>query len=152
VTRADEQGAPARTEGDAAGTRWAKSTFAILFAMHLLDYMDRNILSAIVPQLKDPVDGLGLNNHQVGMLTTVFLISYSFINPLMGWAGDRFRRTWLIGLGVGIWSVATVGSAYAQGYYQMLGCRALLGIGEATYGVIAPTILLDLFSRRGGRA
>ena len=81
------------------------------------------------------------------MLTTVFLISYSLINPAMGWAGDRFRRTWLIGFGVGLWSLATVASAYAKSYNQLLACRALLGIGEATYGVIAPTILLDLFSR-----
>ena len=128
--------------------RWAPATFAILFAMHLLDYMDRNILSAIVPQLKAPGSGFGLNNHQVGMLTTVFLISYSLINPAMGWAGDRLRRTWLIGFGVGLWSLATVASAYAQSYHQLLACRALLGIGEATYGVIAPTILLDLFSRK----
>ncbi|MDB5351793.1 MAG: sugar phosphate permease [Planctomycetota bacterium] len=128
-------------------SQWAPATFAILFAMHLLDYMDRNILSAIVPQLKDPKSGFGLSNHQIGMLTTCFLISYSLVNPAMGWAGDRFRRTWLIGLGVGLWSLATVASAYAQSFGQLMACRAVLGIGEATYGVIAPTLLIDLFSR-----
>lgn len=132
----------------APAAAWAPATFAILFAMHLLDYMDRNILSAIVPQLKDPKVGFGLNNGQVGMLTTAFLVSYSLVNPAMGWAGDRFRRTWLIGFGVGLWSLATVASAYARSYPQLVACRAVLGIGEATYGVIAPTILIDLFSRQ----
>ncbi len=127
--------------------RWAPAAFGILFAMHLLDYMDRHILSAIVPQLKDPVKGFGLSNHQIGMLTTSFLISYSLVNPAMGWAGDRFRRTWLVAAGVGVWSLATVATAYAQSYSQLLACRAALGVGEATYGVIAPTLLIDMFSR-----
>jgi len=131
----------------AAIARWAPATFGILFAMHLLDYMDRNILSAIVPQLKDPVGGFALTNRQVGMLTTCFLISYSLVNPAMGWAGDRFKRTWLIAAGVAVWSLATVATAYAKSYNQLLICRAALGVGEATYGVIAPTIIIDIFSR-----
>ena len=65
----------------------------------------------------------------------------------MGWLGDRFRRTWLLGLGVGVWSLATIGSGLAQNYGHMALARSVLGIGEATYGVIAPTILLDLFAR-----
>ena len=65
----------------------------------------------------------------------------------MGWLGDRFRRTWLIGLGVGVWSLATIGSGLAQSYGQLALARSLLGIGEATNGVIAPTILIDLFAR-----
>jgi MFS transporter, Spinster family, sphingosine-1-phosphate transporter len=65
----------------------------------------------------------------------------------MGWLGDRFRRTWLLGLGVGVWSLATIGSGLAGSYGHMAFARSVLGIGEATYGVIAPTILLDLFAR-----
>ena len=139
----------AKDEGRAErAARWAPATFAILFSMHLLDYIDRNILSAIIPQLKDPNLGFGLNNSRVGLLTTFFLISYSLVNPLMGWAGDRYRRTWLIAGGVAVWSLATVATAYARSYGQLVACRAALGVGEATYGVIAPTILIDLFSRQ----
>ena len=58
------------------------------------------------------------------------------------------RRTWLLGLGVGVWSLATVGSGLAQTYGQLALARSFLGIGEATYGVIAPTILMDLFPAR----
>ena len=50
-------------------------------------------------------------------------------------------------LGVGLWSLATVGSGLARSYGQLVLARSLLGIGEATYGVIAPTILMDLFAR-----
>lgn len=130
-------------------SRWAYITFAILFAMNLLDYMDRNILSAVIPQLVQPRGngGLGISLDRAGWLATYFLVSYSLFSPVMGWAGDRWRRTWLLGIGVGVWSLATVGSGFARNYGQLALARGLLGIGEATYGVIAPTVLLDLFRR-----
>jgi MFS transporter, Spinster family, sphingosine-1-phosphate transporter len=125
-------------------SRWALTTFVVLFLMNLLDYTDRNMLYAVLPQVKT---ALGITNTQAGLLATYFLITYSLVSPVMGWAGDRARRTWLLGLGVGLWSVATIGSGLARNYGQLVLARSLLGIGEATYGVIAPTILLDLFAR-----
>lgn len=125
-------------------TRWAIITFAVLFSMNLLDYLDRNILMAMEPQIKGE---FGIKNAQWGLLTTIFLVSYSVVSPAMGWLGDRYRRTWLLGLGVGVWSLATLGSGLATSYGHLAVARSFLGIGEATYGVIAPTILIDLFSR-----
>ena len=103
-------------------------TFAVLFAMNLLDYLDRNILTAVLPQLK--ADKIVANNVQAGALFTYFLISYSLVSPLMGWLGDRWRRTWLLGMGVGLWSMATVGTAFARDYQHLVLARALLGVGE----------------------
>ena len=50
-----------------------------------------------------------------------------------------------------MWSLATVGAAFSADFYHMFFWRALLGIGEASYGVIAPALLADLFpvSERG---
>jgi MFS family permease len=139
---ADDEIGPAM--GSAPPPRWAMTTFLVLFAMNLLDYLDRNVLMAIQPQVKGE---LKITNEQWGLLTSIFLVSYSVISPIMGWLGDRFRRTWLLGLGVGVWSLATVGSGLASSYGHLVLARSVLGIGEATYGVIAPTILLDLFAR-----
>src|SRR5262249_62061351 len=47
----------------------------------------------------------------------------------------------------GAWSVATIVSGLAVTFGQLALSRSFLAIGEATYGVIAPTILIDLFSR-----
>lgn len=122
----------------------AMTAFVILFAMNLLDYLDRNILVSIQPQIRDE---LKVSNEQWGFLMSVFLISYSVFSPVMGWLGDRYRRTWLLAFGVGLWSLATVGSGLARSYGDLVLARSILGIGEATYGVIAPTILIDVFSR-----
>ena len=123
---------------------FATVMFLVLFAMSLLDYTDRWILSAVLPQVRSE---LQLSNEQAGWLSAWFLISYTLISPFMGYAGDRVKRTWLLALGVGIWSLATVATGLSQTYGQLSLSRALLGIGEATYGVIAPTILMDLYSR-----
>src|SRR5262249_10291848 len=123
---------------------WAHTTFVVLFVMSLLDYIDRWVLASVLPQIQAD---LHLKNTQAGWLATLFLISYSVISPVMGYAGDRMRRTWLLGLGVGIWSPATVGTGLAQTYGHLLWARAFLGIGEATYGVIAPAVLMDLYAR-----
>lgn len=124
--------------------RLAMVTFGTLFAMNLLDYTDRWILSAVLPEVQRD---LRIDEYQAGWLFTFFLISYSIFSPIMGYAGDRFKRTRLLAIGVGLWSVATIGSGLATRYEHMVLARSLLGIGEATYGVIAPTILLDIFSR-----
>lgn len=141
----DASGSVAEDVGTAQkAARGAMTAFAVLFAMNLLDYVDRNILVAIQPQVRDE---LNINNEQWGRLMSIFLISYSVFSPLMGWLGDRYRRTWLLAFGVGLWSLATVGSGLARSYGHLALARSILGIGEATYGVIAPTILIDLFSR-----
>jgi predicted MFS family arabinose efflux permease len=144
VIHVDGETGPAKAPLSASAPRWALTTFVVLFLMNLLDYTDRWVLSAVLPQIQDD---LRISNEQAGWLYSWFLISYTLVSPFMGYAGDRMRRTWLLGLGVGVWSLATVGSGLAQNYSQLRLARAFLGIGEATYGVIAPTILMDLFSR-----
>lgn len=134
----------------APASRWARTTFAILFAMNMLDYVDRYVLSAVLPQLSRPIEagGLGLNNAQEGTLATAFLVSYSFFGLLMGWAGDRFKRNWLLGAGVAVWGLATVASGFATSYHHLWWARVWLGVGEATYGTLAPAVIADLFPRR----
>lgn len=117
----------------------------VLASMNLLDYMDRNILAAVLPQVQATFK---LPDDAAGKLATCFLVSYSIMGPIMGWAADRLRRTYLLAAGVGVWAIATLGTGLAQDYGHLWYARCFLGIGEATYGVIAPTILMDLFSRQ----
>src|SRR5437660_5564412 len=90
---------------------WAMATFAILFAMNLLDYIDRNVLTSMKPQI---APDLGISNERWGLLASIFLVSYSVFSPMMGWLRDRYRRTWLLGLAVGDWSLATIGSGQPE--------------------------------------
>ncbi len=125
-------------------SRWAAVTFLTLFAISLLDYTDRTVLSAVLPQV---ITDLKLNHTRAGLLPTWFLISYSLVTPLMGYAGDRVKRTRLLAIGVGVWSLAALACGLSRNYVDLSLSRVLMGAGAATYGVIAPTLLMDLFTR-----
>src|SRR5262249_43603671 len=53
-------------------------------------------------------------------------------------------RTRLLALGVAVWSLATVASGMATGTWSLLAARAVVGVGEASYATIAPTIIDDI--------
>jgi predicted MFS family arabinose efflux permease len=135
---------PANPPDATPAARWVWVTFGVLFAMNMLDYIDRWALSGVLTYLQPD---LHLNDAEAGSLNAYFLITYSLISPLMGWAGDRTNRSRLLALGIGLWSLATVGTGLARNFTELRLARSVLGIGEATYGVLAPAILMDLFPR-----
>lgn len=118
---------------------------SILTLINLLNYLDRYVVSGIVPDLKAPP--LGLSDSQIGLLTTAFMIVYIVVAPIFGALGDRGSRTRPIAVGVLLWSAATLVSGFAHSYEQLLGARAFVGVGEAAYVAIAPALLSDCFPR-----
>jgi MFS family permease len=124
----------------------AYAVLAVLTAMNLLNYVDRYILAAVIGPVQE---GLGFagDDAKAGSLSTAFFLSYVLFSPVVGWLGDRVARRYLIALGVGVWSLATFGSGLAKSYEQMLIARSVLGVGEASYAVLAPTLIGDLFAR-----
>jgi MFS family permease len=126
--------------------RIAYWSLAMLFAMNLLNYIDRYILAAVIGDVQSALK-IEDADELAGLLSTAFFVSYSLFSPVMGWFGDRLPRRHLLAAGVGVWSVATFWSGWVQSFPEMLAARSLLGIGEATYATIAPTLIADLFPR-----
>jgi MFS transporter, Spinster family, sphingosine-1-phosphate transporter len=123
---------------------------AVLFGMNLLNYIDRYSFFAVGTQIKS---AFGIDDLWYSVLGVAFMVVYTLVSPFMGFLGDRYHRRRLLAAGVGLWSLATVGTAFSHNFSQMFFWRALLGVGEASYGVIAPTLLSDLFPvERRGRA
>lgn len=121
----------------------------VLFSMNLLNYVDRYVFAAVGPAI---IRDVQLTETQFGLLGSAFIVVYTLVSPAVGWLGDRRDRRKLLAFGVGLWSVATVATAFARTYNQMFLARAILGIGEASYGVVAPTLLADFFeSKKRGR-
>jgi MFS family permease len=118
---------------------------SVLTLINLLNYLDRYVISGIVPDLKAPP--LGLSDSQIGLLTTAFMLVYMATAPLFGALGDRGSRTRPIAIGVFLWSIATILSGFAANYAHLLIGRALVGIGEAAYIAISPALLSDCFPR-----
>jgi MFS family permease len=113
-----------------------------LFSMNLLNYVDRYVFYSSGPEISKE---LHFSDTQFAFLGVSFMLVYTLVSPMIGVLGDRYSRRRLLSSGVALWSVATVGTAFASDFYGMFFWRALLGIGEASYGIIAPTLLADLF-------
>ncbi len=118
----------------------------LLTGLNLLNYIDRMIVAAVLRKVSLPVaqGGLNLTDVEAGLLATAFLLGYFLTSPLFGARADRGARKGLIALGVGVWSVATVASGFATSAAMLLAARAVVGVGEASYATLAPTIIDDL--------
>jgi len=118
---------------------------SVLTLINLVNYVDRYVVSGIIPDLK--AQPLGLSDSQIGLLTTAFMLVYSITAPVFGALGDRGSRPRPLAIGVFLWSIATILSGFASNYGHLLAARALVGIGEAAYVAIAPALLSDCFPR-----
>jgi len=117
---------------------------ALLTSLNLLNYMDRYVMAAVLPKVQDD---LHLSNFLGGSLWPVFLIGYFATSPIFGAIADRGGpgvRKRLLMLSVSIWSVATAASGLVHGVGALVAARAIVGVGEASYATIAPTLIDDL--------
>lgn len=123
----------------------ALGTFILLLGLNLLNYIDRYILPGAQPLIQHEFHS---NDQQMGALTTALFVTYMLVAPLTGWLGDRFPRKPLILIGAILWSLATLGTAWVHDYWTLYIRHALVGVGEATFGIFAPAVLADLYPER----
>jgi MFS family permease len=123
----------------------ALGTLALLIALNLLNYIDRYILPGAQPLIQREFHS---TDQQMGALTTALFFFYMFAAPATGWLGDRFRRKPLIIAGAVLWSLATLGTAWVHDYRTLFIRHALVGVGEATFGIFAPAVLADFYPDR----
>lgn len=140
---------PASSERGSArpGRGSAYFAFGVLFAVNVLNYADRYVLSAILPDIKH---AFNMSDFEGGLLISSFLLVYALATlPLGVWA-DRGIRKNIVALCVSIWSVATVLAGFAQNLVQLFSFRSVLGIGEAGYAPASLSLLGDFF-KKGSR-
>lgn len=124
------------------------TTLAVLTALSILNYIDRNMLLGVQPLVQKE---FRINDAQTGLLTSAFFFCYMIAAPLVGWMGDRFSRKNIVLIGIAVWSGFTLLTWLVRDYHQLLLRHTIVGIGEASYATIAPSLVADLFpfERRG---
>lgn len=108
--------------------------------VNALNYLDRYLVPAVLPLI---ISECSLNNTQAGQLVSAFVFGYFLCSPVFGWLGDRYSRPLLMMVGVALWSMATLGSAVAATFATLLLARVAVGVGEASFGTIAPGYIKD---------
>lgn len=114
----------------------------VLTGLNLLNYLDRYVLSAVRTPLAAE---FGLSYGESGRIFTAFMIGYFFTSPFFGYLGDRISRKGLIAAGIFVWSLGTVLTGWAAGFGQLILFRILVGVGEASYASISPSLISDSY-------
>ncbi|MGD0830057.1 MAG: MFS transporter [Terracidiphilus sp.] len=123
----------------------AQGTLVLLIGLNLLNYIDRYIFPGELSLIQRDFHS---TDHQMGALTTALFLFYMIAAPLTGWLGDRFPRKPMIIAGAVLWSLATLATVWVHSYWTFYARQALVGIGEATFGIFAPAVLADFYPER----
>src|SRR5437763_2800174 len=147
LTRGNLQSPTGVESGMKKSISGANGALLLLLGINLFNYIDRQILAALEPDIRasffapDDVNAM----TKTGLLGDAFFVTYMISAPILGLLADRFSRWIIVGSAVILWSVASGGSGLAATFAILFATRVCVGIGEGGYGPAAPTILSDLF-------
>ena len=124
-----------------------RAALFLLLTINLFNYIDRQILAAVEPDIRASFFAPGDVNAmtKTGLLGDAFFVTYMISAPILGLLADRFSRWMIVGSAVILWSLASGASGLAATFAILFATRICVGIGEGGYGPAAPTILSDLF-------
>jgi ACS family hexuronate transporter-like MFS transporter len=107
---------------------------ALIALATVINYIDRSALSVLWPDIVEELfpDESALERKQIyATISIVFVFSYAFGQAIFGkifdWIGTRIGFV----ISIGVWSLATVAHAFAQGLLTFSIFRAVLGLAEA---------------------
>src|SRR3954463_12284232 len=113
----------------------AGRALALLLAINLFNYIDRQVLAAVEPVLSKE---FRLTETQAGSLASAFLYAYMVGAPIFGRLATKWSRWWLVGVSIAAWSFASGATGLATTFGALVITRICVGIGEAGYGPSAP--------------
>ena len=117
----------ARTVGARVG-RWRWVICALLFFCTTINYIDRQVLGILAPDLQREI---GWSELDYGRIVIAFQVSYAVMMLIWGGILDRIGTKLGLAIAVTWWSLAGMGTALANSAIGFGFARFLLGVGEA---------------------
>jgi len=128
----------------------AKWILTLLFVGNLLNFYDRQLPSIVLEQIKAE---FLLDDAQVGLLASAFVLVGAVAGIPLGMLADRFARKWVAGIGLFVWSAFTAAGGLLTTFWGFFASRVGVGIGEASYAPATGSLIADLYpSERRSRA
>jgi EmrB/QacA subfamily drug resistance transporter len=114
--------------------------FSALIAGMLLSSLDQTIVSTAMPTI---VGDLGGVEHQV-WITTAYLLATTIVMPIYGKFGDVLGRRRLFLIAIAVFTLASLGCAFASGFWPFVVFRALQGLGGGGLMILSQAIIADI--------
>jgi EmrB/QacA subfamily drug resistance transporter len=121
--------------------------FSALIAGMLLSSLDQTIVSTAMPTI---VGELGGVEHQA-WITTAYLLATTIVMPIYGKFGDVLGRRNLFLVAIGLFTLASIGCAFADSFWMFVVFRAIQGLGGGGMMILSQAIIADIVpaSERG---
>ncbi|MEM9743281.1 MAG: MFS transporter [Pseudomonadota bacterium] len=135
-----------QSQGDHAsqpGATEANLVLAVLFVVIMLNFIDRQVISILAEPIKQE---MGLSDKQLGLMTGLsFALFYTTLAIPVAAIADRWNRSRIIAIAIGIWSVMTMLCGAAQNFLQLFLARVGVGIGESACSPPSHSLIADYF-------
>lgn len=123
-------------------SRRAARSLAVLFAINVLNFYDRQTLGALAEPIRKEFH---LSDTQLGLLTTFFTVLYAIVGLPFGRLADSWSRKKLLAWGMVVWSGLTGLTAFVTNYAMLVFTRLGVGVGEAVCAPTATSWIGDLY-------
>src|SRR5919112_3255738 len=114
--------------------------FSALIAGMLLASLDQTIVSTAMPTL---VGELGGVEHQV-WITSAYILATTIVMPIYGKFGDVLGRRNLFLFAIALFTLASVGCAFATDFWAFVIFRAVQGLGGGGLMILSQAIIADI--------
>lgn len=119
---------------------------AVLTAVYVLNFLDRTLIYILFTPIKKE---MAFSDLQLALLgSTSFVIFYTLLGIPFGRMADRHSRKLIIASGLAVWSLFSGLTGFATSFWTLFFCRVMVGVGEATLGPAALSLLSDYFPVR----
>src|SRR6266576_3171703 len=118
----------------------------VLTFVYVLNFLDRTLIYILFTPIKKE---MAFSDLQLALLgTTSFVIFYTLLGIPFGRLADKASRKNMIAGGLAVWSLFSGLTGFAGGFWSLFFCRVMVGVGEATLGPAALSLLSDYFPPR----
>jgi len=139
-----QQGTVAEREQRPSAYAWY--ALGLLTFVYVLNFLDRTLIYILFTPIKKE---MAFSDLQLALLgTTSFVIFYTALGIPFGRLSDRVVRKNMIAGGLAVWSIFSGLTGFADSFWTLFFCRVMVGVGEATLGPAALSLLSDYFPPR----
>jgi MFS family permease len=133
-------------KSDSSVSSYSWYALGLLTLVYVFNYLDRTIIYILLPLIKRE---MAFTDVQLAMLGSMsFVIFFTVLGIPFGRLADRAVRKNMIAAGLVVWSLFSGLTGFATGFWSLLMCRVMVGVGEATLGPAALSLLSDYFPPR----
>jgi EmrB/QacA subfamily drug resistance transporter len=126
--------------------RW--TILAVLVLSLLVVVLDNTVLNVALRTIADPVRGLGATQAELEWAINSYTLVFAGLLFTAGVIGDRIGRRRMLLIGLVMFGLASLASAYAQTPTELIWARALMGLGGAAVMPSTLSIISNVFDPR----